>query len=237
MFVYALLKSDASGAIQYRVLDTAIGAALAFLGILIFWPSWESAGMEKLITESIEANQEYLKEITHFYRKKNQVPTTYKLSRKRAFLAMGNLSAAFQRMTQEPKSKQKNLDKIFEIAVLNHSILSSLASLGTYIQNNKTTTASSHFHNYILLIDSRLTRIIEFLEEGNITKKIDLEHKDKAEAFFAERLDSFRINNKFKNTSGDRIQGLREAQLVYEQLRWLLDLSTKLEKKIQKISF
>src|SRR5690606_27726681 len=129
-------------------------------------------------------------------------------------------SAAFQRMTQEPKSKQKNLDKIFEIAVLNHSILSSLASLGTYIQNHPTTTASSHFQNYISIIDSRLARILEYLEEGNITRDIELEHKDEAEAFFTERLNSFRLKD-LKSTSGDHFQGLREAQLVYEQLRWL----------------
>ena len=236
VFIYALFEPNVLSVIQYRVLDTLIGAALATLGNILLWPSWEFFSIRTVIGESAQANKNYLNEISSFYINKGKVSTSYKLARKEAFLAMGNLSAAFQRMTQEPKSKQKNLDKIFEIAVLNHSILSSLASLGTYIQNHPTTTASSHFQNYISIIDSRLARILEYLEEGNITRDIELEHKDEAEAFFTERLNSFRLKD-LKSTSGDHFQGLREAQLVYEQLRWLLDLATKLEKKTKKITF
>src|SRR5690606_22723582 len=110
-----------------------------------------------------------------------------------------------------------------------------LASLGTYIQNHTTTKASSHFQNYVLLIDSRLQRILEFLEDGNITRELELEHKDKAEAFFSERLSSFSTNNGNKNVSNEHVRDWREAQLVYDQVRWLLDLATKLEKKTGKI--
>lgn len=196
--------------------------------------SWEFFSIRTVIGESVQANKNYLNEISKFYIEKGKVSTTYKLARKEAFLAMGNLSAAFQRMTQEPKSKQKNLDKIFEIAVLNHSILSSLASLGTYIQHHTTTTASSHFSNYISIIDARLTRVLECLEDGNITQGIEVEHKEKAEAFFTERLNSFRDTD-LENKSNAHEAGLQEAQLVYEQLRWLLDLAIKLEKKAGKI--
>ena len=54
--------------------------------------------------------------------------------------------ASFQRMIQEPKSKQTQLPQVYKLAVLNHSLLSSLASLGTYIQSHKTTTASEAFN-------------------------------------------------------------------------------------------
>ena len=236
VFIYALLEPNVLSVIQYRVVDTLIGAGLATLGNIFLWPSWEFFSINSVIAESVKANKNYLNAISSFYINKGKVSTSYKLARKEAFLSMGNLSAAFQRMTQEPKSKQKNLDKIFEIAVLNHSILSSLASLGTYIQNHATTTASSHFTNYISIIDARLKRILEYLEDGNITQRIETEHKEKAEAFFTERLNSFREGN-FEGWSIENDQDLREAQLVYEQLRWLLDLSTKLEKKTGKISF
>lgn len=241
VFIYALLEPNVLSVIQYRVIDTLIGAGLATIGNILLWPSWEFFGIRTVIIDSIKANRNYLKEISNFYIKKGKVSTSYKLARKEAFLAMGNLSAAFQRMTQEPSSKQKNLDQIFEIAVLNHSILSSLASLGTYIQNHTTTTASSHFQNYVSLIDSRLTRILEILEKGSTTQKIELENKDKdkdkAEAFFAQRLSSFRENGVKSNLGEDHIQNWQEAQLVYEQIKWLLDLATKLEKKTGKISF
>ena len=234
VFIYALLEPNVLSVIQYRVVDTLIGAGLATIGNIFLWPSWEFFNIRTVIGESVLANKHYLNEISNFYVNKGKVSTSYKLARKEAFLAMGNLSAAFQRMAQEPKSKQKNLDKVFEIAVLNHSILSSLASLGTYIQHHTTTAASSHFSNYISIIDSRLTRILEFLEDGNITQGIEIEHKENAEAFFTERLNSFRDVGSSEDSDA-QANSLQEAQLVYEQLRWLLDLATKLEKKAGKI--
>jgi hypothetical protein len=93
------------------------------------------------LEKTIKANQIYLQEIATFIIK-GSISTSYRLARKNAFIEIGNLMASFQRMTQEPKSKQKQLPQVYKLAVLNHSLLSSLASLGTYIQSHKTTTAS-----------------------------------------------------------------------------------------------
>jgi hypothetical protein len=54
--------------------------------------------------------------------------------------------ASFQRMIQEPKSKQNKLPQVYKLTVLNHTLLSSAASLGTYIQSNKTSKASEAFN-------------------------------------------------------------------------------------------
>jgi hypothetical protein len=53
--------------------------------------------------------------------------------------------ASFQRMLQEPKSKHK-LAQVYKLTVLNHTLLSSAASLGTYIQSHKTSEASEAFN-------------------------------------------------------------------------------------------
>ncbi|HET8885138.1 MAG TPA: FUSC family membrane protein [Salinimicrobium sp.] len=230
VFIYALLSPDAFNLIQYRVLDTAIGAVLAFMGILFFWPSWESAGMEKLITESIEANQEYLKEIAQFYREKDKVPTSYKLSRKRAFLAMGNLSAAFQRMTQEPKFQQKDIGHVYELVVLNQTFLSSLASLGTYIQHHATTPASSHFESLVLYIQHNLNLSVANLKLEETKGQQDEESLVHAQNYLESK---FRSLEKEKEDSGmdNNLKGnLQELQLVSSQLKWLLDVSQKLQK-------
>ncbi len=145
VFIYALMRPDIFNVIQYRVMDTLIGAGLATLGNLLLWPAWEIQGIQNTLLETIKANKIYLKEIVGFYNQKGKLSPEYKVARKKAFLEMSNLSAAFQRMTQEPKSKQKNLDKVYEITVLNHTFLASLASLSTYILGNPTTPASKNF--------------------------------------------------------------------------------------------
>jgi hypothetical protein len=78
--------------IQYRVLDTFsrfIFLANYFCGL--------PGSLLKLVylEKSIEANRNYLKQISLFYNKK-EVPTSYRLARKHAFIEVGNLMASFQ---------------------------------------------------------------------------------------------------------------------------------------------
>ena len=59
VFIYALLEPNVLDVIQYRVLDTLIGAGLATIGNIILWPSWEFLGIKTTIADSISANRDY----------------------------------------------------------------------------------------------------------------------------------------------------------------------------------
>ncbi|MFO8145755.1 MAG: FUSC family membrane protein [Gillisia sp.] len=240
VFVYALLEPNVLNVIQFRVVDTLIGAGLATLGNLILWPSWEFFGIKSVITESIEANKIYFREVTRFYEKKGKLPTSYKLSRKAAFLGIGNLNTAFQRMTQEPKKKQKNLKEIYELTVLNHSFLSALASMGAYIQNHTTTEASNHFKVFSRGIEENMERSLALLKSQDSPATKMEEEQLAARNFFDKNYRNLtRLREKEVSTNFDEISGgeLQEAQLIYEQLKWLMDLSVKLEKKIRETKF
>jgi uncharacterized membrane protein YccC len=241
VFIYALLKPNVLDVIQFRVVDTIIGAGLATLGNLLLWPSWEFFGIKSVISESIKTNKEYLNEITRYYNKKGNVPTLYKLSRKHAFLATANLNAAFQRMTQEPKSKQKNLDKIYELVVLNHTFLSSLASMGTYIQNHPTTKASAHFNTFVESINQNLERAIALLDDQELEELSEDSKQLEAQKFFDQKQsDLIRISetqDSSEKKSSKTAEELQEVQLIIEQLKWLMDISNKLQKIIAETRF
>ena len=53
----------------------------------------------------------------------------YKLARKDVFVNSANLSAAFERMASEPKSKQKNIKDVHKFVVLNHILSSYIATI------------------------------------------------------------------------------------------------------------
>ncbi len=241
VFIYALLKPNVLDVIQFRVVDTIIGAGLATLGNLLLWPSWEFFGIKSVISESIKANKEYLGEIARYYEKKGNLLTSYKLSRKQAFLASGNLNAAFQRMTQEPKSKQKNLDKVYELVVLNHTFLSSLASMGTYIQNHPTTQASAHFKTFVESIDQNLERAIGLLDDQELEKLSEGSKQVEAQKFFdLKHLELTRISeilDPYDRSNSKTVEELQELQLIIEQLKWLMDISNKLQKIIAETRF
>ena len=138
-----------------------------------------------------------------------------------------------QRMTQEPSSQQKNLENIYELVVLNHSFLGSLASMSTYIQNHTTTEASTHFKSYTRTIIQKLQLADNLLNERSTTDFDIITEQDDADSFFEERY------TQLKETKNQKINTLelQEAQLIIDQLRYLRSISEKLIKRIEKIEF
>jgi hypothetical protein len=126
--------------VEERIADTVIGSVIAFIASYLIFPSWEYEQIKENLKEVICANMAYLLKIADTIAGKTVDITEYKLARKDVFVKSGNLSAAFERMTSEPKSKQKNIKEIHKFVVLNHILSSYIATvasefIGTTISN------------------------------------------------------------------------------------------------------
>ncbi|WP_432671345.1 FUSC family membrane protein [Flavobacterium sp. SM2513] len=237
VFIYAMLTPNVRDVVQFRVMDTLVGAALAFSANYLLWPSWEFLNVRVFLKKSIKANYHYLKEISTFYNEKGEVTTSYKIARKFAFIEIGNLMNSFQRMTQEPKSKQKQLPQLYKLVELNYSLVSSSASLGTYIQTHKTTKASEAFN---VVVDAALKNLNVAMETLNASAKKPVKPYTKIdlEVRFMElkniRSKEIRANSA---TEEEFQQKMQEAQLVIEQLIWLSNLSESILKASRKLVY
>ena len=118
------------------------------------------------------------------------------------------------------------LPQVYILAVLDHSLLSSSAYLGTYIQSHKTTTASEAFDVVVASVIRNLDNAITLLKENDLHLTENLPKED-LEIRFTE-LKNIR---KKEITKGLPIDAeafqlkMQEAQLVIEQLIWLTNLS------------
>lgn len=237
ILVYGMLNPDITDVIQYRIIDTAIGALLAFLANYFFWPLWEFRSVPLYVTKSIEANRNYLNEIQQYYNNKGTLPYTYRLARKNAFIEIGNLMSSYQRMTQEPKSKQKQQQQVYKLAVLNHTLLSSLASLGTYIQSHKTTNASEAFNVVVNTVIRNLDSAIELLNMQVPPESLQaLKGEDVAMRFTELKNIRARELKEVHVTEEEAFRlKMEEAHLVIEQLVWLNSLSEKIVKATKSL--
>lgn len=236
LFLYAMLHPEVFTVIQYRVLDTLIGAGLAFLGSWILWPYWEIKSIDKTLKAAIKADREYLIEIGKYYNKKGEVTQQYKLSRKTAFLALSDLNSSFQRMTQEPRAQHKSLNEVFQIVMLMHSFLASLASLGTYMIHNKTSPASDDFNKAIKDIEGNLMISEEALEKVSVIKESDLLTTKEIDEGYEKRLEEIAENEHFQD-DWEHSSLKEEAYLLSEQFKWLMANSRRMAKIIKKIHF
>ncbi|MAQ40629.1 FUSC family protein [Mesonia oceanica] len=235
VFVYALIQPNTIHVIQFRVVDTVIGAILAILGNKFIFPSWEHLEIENTIANVIEKNIAYLKEIDTYYHNKEKLSNSYKLARKEAFLAMGNLSAAFQRTSQEPKSNQRQYSYLYRYTVLNYTFLTSLASLGTFIRTHKTTEASIYFETYVSYILNNLKLAMQKLNQKvKLEVKEEMTLKDADNFLHQENEKLNTIREKELEEGQDEISmplrnKMQEVQLISEQLKWLHQVSLNLK--------
>ncbi|MBB1283930.1 FUSC family protein [Flavisolibacter sp. BT320] len=114
-----------------RVLDTLIGCAIAFAASYFLFPSWEREQLKNHMRDILQANMLYLQKIIKALSGHTVSTIEYKVARKEVYLHSANLSAAFQRMLSEPKSKQSSQSLMQQFVVLNHIFFSNVANIGT----------------------------------------------------------------------------------------------------------
>src|ERR1700761_3545207 len=116
---------------EERIIDTAIGSSIAFVATYLIFPTWEFEQVQENLRDVIHANVNYLVKIAETITGKSVSTTEYKLARKDIYVKSANLSAAFERMTSEPKSKQKKVKEVHKFVVLNHILSSYIATIAS----------------------------------------------------------------------------------------------------------
>ena len=238
VFMYAMYSPDVMHVIQFRIVDTLVGGGLAILANLFLFPSWEFMTVQDSVLETLSANSAYLKKIEETYTTRTTKVNEYKLSRKYSFLAMGDLNAAFQRMTQEPKSKQKYFSNIYDIVVLTNTFLSSLTSLGTFIRSHRTVVVSDSvsvfFENIIdnlanaqnLILGQELVHVHAAAEIEEAKTSLEKRYKK-----LSKKYDTILLKGNEEEVSEVSLK-IQETKLVLEQLSYLFSLSKNLVQKI-----
>lgn len=243
VFVYSLINPNAFEVIQYRVIDTIIGATIAVVANYKLLPSWEVNNLKQVILNALKMNKKYLLATQALYQDTSQHKLSYNLARKGAFLAIGNLNAAFQRLTQDPKSKQKEFQLIYEIVTLSQTMISAIASIGNFVVNHKTTPASTEFNGLILKISDTLESAVYSLDETETNEIVNRETVEDAHEKLLDKyqqLSNLRDENiKQGNTEIDTetLHGLQEAYLIANHMSWLKSLSENLLKATERYRF
>ncbi len=114
-----------------RVIDTAIGSVIALLANLLFSPEWTYRQFAEYLQQMLDANKNYFIDVTSFFTGNPVSVNQYKLSRKNAYVALANISDAFNRMLSEPKSKKIHVAEYHELVVLNYMMSTHIATLAS----------------------------------------------------------------------------------------------------------
>jgi uncharacterized membrane protein (TIGR01666 family) len=177
LLFHLLYPADFRTVLSDRVIDTAIGSAIAFLANILIVPSWEHERIIDYMTAALEANAAYFRDVTGAFLGRPATIHQYKLSRKKAFVALANLSDALSRMLNEPRSQQKRITEMHQFVVSNHMLTSHIATLAYYAEPSAAEPSASRFAGpaYEPVVDDivyRLERTVDLLENKPLSPEI-----------------------------------------------------------------
>jgi uncharacterized membrane protein (TIGR01666 family) len=179
IFFHFLYPGDIRDLMLDRIIDTAIGSAIAFLASLFLVPSWERHSIRAYMMEMLQANEKYYNTVaTHFTADTPVNSEQIKTTRRAVLIVLANLSDAFTRMLSEPKRHRHGAKNVHRFVVINHTLISHLATLSYLLQITRVKFRSPdllpliqktdiHFKNAVSLL-SMENKSIEPNETGNL---------------------------------------------------------------------
>jgi uncharacterized membrane protein YccC len=132
--LYLLNPGDYTIVIKDRLVDTAIGSAIAWLCTIAIPPVWEKVQLTELLHKALWQNALYIKHIAAILMGQKREESSLKYYRKEVYVALANLSDAFQRMLNEPKSRQVKGEFMHQLVVGNHVLASRSAALAVVVR-------------------------------------------------------------------------------------------------------
>lgn len=133
LMFHLLEPHDFKMILQDRIIDTAIGSAIAFVFGTLFTPVWEheqiNVYMKKTLTDALL----YYRSVSAAFTGGTADKKALILLRKNSWVSMANLSDAFTRMLSEPRRRQKNIQQVHQFVVAVHMLNAHIATLSYYI--------------------------------------------------------------------------------------------------------
>ncbi|HYW34383.1 MAG TPA: FUSC family membrane protein [Balneolaceae bacterium] len=237
IFLYSFLNRQIPTMVLYRVTDTILGAVLVILAIFYLWPYWEHQKFSYFIGKSLEANKKYLRKVLDNLFEPTFDETDYRLARKQAYVDMANVTSSYNRIKDDPKSKQKNVESFYNLALLNYMMLSATTSLAIFLQRFPDESLS---YNQLRVLGNK---IIENLNHAlqRLDQPSNLKHYSSVPSSESEdiRQASGEVRQALKNLKsrldkkgGKRAQKNEQIYTEYahlnhlsRQIEWMLELS------------
>lgn len=201
--------------LQARLIDTGIGSVICLILVFLIPPVWEEDQIINLCTTAIQANANYFKYMASAFTGKEILQPEYRFLRKEIFVALANLSDAFQRMTNEPKRKQKQGEDLHQLVVANHVLASHIASLSAYQQNFAAGFSSPMYQPVIDSTLDTLGQAAEMLEQNTYLEKPTAENQP-----------TTNIRNQVEALLQQRLQELKHGETDTETRKKLSGLKT-----------
>ncbi len=116
-----------------RLLSNLIGATVALVAALYFWPSWEREKLPDLLSKAIRANHDYFAAVARQLARGEGFSREVIHAKQNAERAGSIAAASLQRMQAEPARERKNEAQLGALLTSNQRITSAISVFATHL--------------------------------------------------------------------------------------------------------
>ncbi|HJV75147.1 MAG TPA: FUSC family membrane protein [Noviherbaspirillum sp.] len=128
LILIGLTSPSVAHAVNERLLDTLVGAAIATIFSYVL-PSWEFQTIPRLVAQLLRANRAYLVAWRDLLQEKESGDLRYRVARKHFLDSIAALSGAIERMQDEPADKRMTPKEINWFAVQSYLLVAHCAAI------------------------------------------------------------------------------------------------------------
>lgn len=129
---FDIVGLDPEGAMLPRIIDTLIGAGVAWLAVSYLWSDWKYVNLSQSLKETLHSNANYLKQIIAQLQFGYRNQFSYRVARRLAQNSAVSLSVTVSNMMGEPKKYLKALESAPTLLGSSYTLISYIAALGAY---------------------------------------------------------------------------------------------------------
>ena len=129
----SLAGLDVYAAMPVRIIDTIIGASLAWAAVSYLWPDWKYLTLERTAALAVRSNGAYLEKITERLKSgETGDDVEYRATRRRAHEHTAALSSTLSDMSSEPEKFAGSLQPGFTLLKTGYALTGYISALGAY---------------------------------------------------------------------------------------------------------
>lgn len=129
----SLAGLDVYSAMPIRIIDTIIGASLAWAAVSYLWPDWKYLTLDRTAALAVRSNGAYLETIVrHLKDNHTEDDIEYRLIRRRAHEHTAALSSTVSDMSSEPAKFGDRIQSGFTLLKTSYALTGYISALGAY---------------------------------------------------------------------------------------------------------
>ncbi|MEH1822780.1 MAG: FUSC family protein [Nostoc sp.] len=150
---------------SFRVLNTLIGAGLAFASHYFIWPNWERDRLPSQLATALRECHKYFSDVMAVYQGTKERDSTIISQRRQTGLAIGNAQASFQGLLREPKMHKELVEPVMTLLLYIGRFTNAVTVLAVHLEHFRGTVPLPELETFVRQVSIMLEQLADAIQQ------------------------------------------------------------------------